>query len=379
MKETDFILHSYKFISSLKDFEYTLDIRDRIWNIIFPDQNDQWYHLHIRQYEDTYYLSHINGNSCSLEIVPDESFKPAQSFGFSSREEGFYNPEEIWEPIIEAASKWLSKIRKNWISLNKLVQENYPLIYRKGIVQNSLIRYSLPDIYRLDVELGKDDCSKMIELAESNYFSRNENFMVPSFSAVRFFEYCKIAYIASARGDESVDNTLNGRDMYKLFADNRHEGLLDINENSEEEFAEWIDGTHPAKSGGGHPWEIKRGGNTTHINLAVYRPYLSKSGFIIELQGASIGRLAETIKMFLAIHEAGLPITISDADSVRQRLLAQDNIGIIPEYQSLHRANQLFPKEQKVSDVLYYKDLGRYKRRITPFIRWNLLPILKPV
>ncbi len=38
------------------------------------------------------------------------------------------------------------------------------------------------------------------------------------------------------------------------------------------------------------------------------------------------------------MHQAGLPITIADPEAVRMRLLAQDNIGIVPEYASLHRA-----------------------------------------
>jgi len=82
--------------------------------------------------------------------------------------------------------------------------------------------------------------------------------------------------------------------------------------------------------------------------------------------------------MLLAIHKAGLPITISDPEGMRKRLLGQDNIGIVPHYDTLHRANQRFPKEQDVYNVMHYDDFGRYKRRISPFIRWEPLAILKP-
>jgi hypothetical protein len=58
-------------------------------------------------------------------------------------------------------------------------------------------------------------------------------------------------------------------------------------------------------------------------------------------------------------------------------LLAQDNIGIIPCHDSLHRANQHFRDDQDVFDVLYFDDLGRYKSRIKPFIAWEPLPIFK--
>lgn len=181
------------------------------------------------------------------------------------------------------------------------------------------------------------------------------------------------------RKDDTVDESLSGRDMYTRYADGRHEGLLDIDPASKQEFADWIDGSHPKKTGGGHPWEIKRGGNTTHINLSVFRPSLyRKEGFRVELQGKSIGRMVETMRMFLAIHKAGLPISIANPESVRLRLLAQDNIGIIPSYASLHRANQHFGKEEEVFDVLQYDDLGRFKRRINPFIKWEQLPIFKP-
>ena len=84
----------------------------------------------------------------------------------------------------------------------------------------------------------------------------------------------------------------------------------------------------------------------SHITLAVYRrPYSQRNRFIIELCGEAWTRFAETLKMLYAIHEAGLPITITNPESVRKRLLAQDNVGVIPSYDSYHRANQYFPSE----------------------------------
>ena len=71
-------------------------------------------------------------------------------------------------------------------------------------------------------------------------------------------------------------------------------------------------------------------------------------------------------------------ITIDDPEGIRKRLLAQDNIGIVPGFYSLHRANQHFSEEDDVFDVLYFDDLGRYKARIKPFITWEPLPVLKP-
>ncbi|MEM6317335.1 MAG: hypothetical protein AAF960_06675 [Bacteroidota bacterium] len=105
---------------------------------------------------------------------------------------------------------------------------------------------------------------------------------------------------------------------------------------------------------------------------------MPKSGFKVELYGNANTRLPETIKMFLVIHQANLPITIAEPDNIRKRLLGQGNVGIIPIYDSLYQANQFFREEEGVFDVVYYEDLEKYKSQLAPFIRWETLPILRP-
>lgn len=122
-----------------------------------------------------------------------------------------------------------------------------------GIVSNSLIIASLPDVYRFDRELGKARTGKLVRLVEDGFFMKSENTEVTSMTAVNYFDYCKIAYIAGKRKGEIVDESLSGREMYIRYADGRYEGLLDIDEKSEQEFADWIDGAHPKRVTGGHP------------------------------------------------------------------------------------------------------------------------------
>ncbi|MGA1826220.1 MAG: hypothetical protein ACMUIP_16310 [bacterium] len=369
----------HTFLKELEDFDCDLSCLDLIWDVIFPDNKSKWYHVHVTKYRQTFYINHIDGDSCALEVGPKKNIKVMESYGSVSYKNGSDDLSKVWGPIISSARKQLKILRKNWIKANKRLREAYPVNRRFGIVPHSLIKASLPDIYRLDKELGKAKSKKFIRLLEEGYFLKENKFIVESMTAQDYFEYCKIAYVAGKRKDDYVDESLSGREMYKSYADGRHEGLLDIEANSEHEFSDWIDGKHPKRTSGGHPWEIKRGGNTTHIDLSVSRPsFLKKEGFKIELHGDSITRLKETIQMFLALYEASVPISIADPEGIRKRLLAQDNIGIIPCYDSLHRANQHFQEDQYVYDVLHYDDLGRYKRRITPFITWEPLPVLKP-
>ncbi|MCP4693192.1 MAG: hypothetical protein GY859_34440 [Desulfobacterales bacterium] len=370
---------TFAFTRELRDFSYTLSSLDHVWNILFPDQEKKWRYLHVNKYMQTFYITCIDGDG-GLEVEPKKGVRAMDSMGAS-----FYAIEEhdhlaqTWRPLIASARKWLKVVRKDWIKANKSVQAEYPLRYRYGVAPNALIRASLTDIYRLDKELGKGRTLKLVRLIEDGFFNKSKNTEVSTMTAEDYFHYCRIAYIAARRKKEKVDESLSGREMYERYADGRHEGLLDIDPTSAEEFADWIDGKHPKKQRGGHPWEIKRGGNTTHIDLSVSRPsYYRKEGFKVELRGESIGRMVETMGMFLAIHDAGLPISIANPEGVRKRLLAQDNIGIIPSYSYLHRANQHFGREEDVFDVMHYDELGRFKRRITPFITWEPLPILKP-
>jgi hypothetical protein len=369
----------YGLTKELGRYQYVISSIDRIWHLIFPDSKGKWHHLQVIRYRDTSYLHHVDGESCSLEVTPKKGVKVMESFGLSHHHDGRHALATVWEPLVSSARAWLKTVRRDWVKAGRRVLEAYPLNRRLGVAPNALIRTSLADVYRIDRALGKRACRKFIRLVEEGHFFREAHAITASMTAKDYFDYCKIAYIAGKRKGEQIDERLTGREMYKRYADGRHEGLLDIDEVSAEEFAAWIDGKHPKRHPGGHPWEIKRGGNTTHIDLSVYRPlYGTSSGYKVELRGESIGRLAETIRMFLAIHDASLPITISHPEGIRKRILAEDNVGIVPCYESLHRANQHFGEDQHVFDTLHYDDLGRYKRRITPFITWEPLPILKP-
>lgn len=362
----------FGFLKELEAFEYAMESLDHIWNVLFPSENGKWHHLRVVNYKEAYVFIDITGDLKPIELKKPNSINELPDYRFPDL--------NGWSNLVHEARNWLKLVAKDWITANKRVRIEYPLDYRKGIVPHALIRATFADYFRFDLEVGPEKKQKNIELVESLYLRRSENTELESLTANEYFNYCKIAYIAAKREDEQVDETLSGRELYRMFADGRDDGLLEIDGDSQQEFADWIDGKHPKKGMGGHPWEIKRGGNTTHITLAVYRPpYSQRNRFIIELCGEAWTRFAETLKMLYAIHEAGLPITITNPESVRKRLLAQDNVGVIPSYDSYHRANQYFPAKQDVFEVLHYKDLGRYKRRITPFITWEPLPILRPM
>ena len=77
-----------------------------------------------------------------------------------------------------------------------------------------------------------------------------------------FFKFCAMGY--KSMGYEGCE--LSPKEQYKKHADGRDDGLLELEADSPEAFNLWLN----KKDGWlGHPWEVCRGGNSTHISLYV--------------------------------------------------------------------------------------------------------------
>lgn len=366
-----------EFINQLNLFEFTFTGYDKVWNFVFPLNSRKWVHTNIVLYNKKYFINELIHQYPSIEIDTEKEFEvvKGQEFGFSNTNIVSIN---AWIPVFEKAVLHLKQVQKNWLVENTAIHKSFPLKYRKGIVPHNIINECFPTLINVRKLVGENNAKQIIELIESNYFRDTHELRLETLTANKYFEYCKVAYNSvTERQNTSIND--NGKALYQTYADGRHEGLLDIDGNSSTDFASWLDGSHPKKTTGGHPWEILRGGNTTHISLRVSRPdYQTKKGFVVKLAGDSLVRLKECIQIALALHKAGLPFVLQDANEIRLRLLAQDNIGIVPENQSLHRANKTF-KQDNVIDVIYLSDIKEKLKAIKPFITWEPLKILKSI
>jgi hypothetical protein len=190
-----------------------------------------------------------------------------------------------------------------------------------------------------------------------------------------FMRYCKVAYLANTgrfKGaiEGAIEPGMSGLKMYQRLADGRDEGLTEVPANSADAFKRWY---HSGR-GGGHPGKSTRAVNTTHIDLGVTERH---KGWSVFLSGSSTTRMAETIRIALALVKSRLPVEIRDADELLLRLLGMDNVGIVPEYVRNHRAAQYFNHADEVFECAHLDDLPRYNR-ILPFIAWKPLAPLRP-
>ncbi|MBC8016891.1 MAG: hypothetical protein H7X83_00020 [Verrucomicrobia bacterium] len=181
---------TYKLLQELDDFSYTLSSSDRIWDIVCPTNTNCWNHLRVSRYRDTFYIAHVNGDSVTLEVEPDNDIKILSSGGipsFQVHKQG--RSVATWELLITSAIDWLKAVRKDWIKANKLVREEYPLRNRYGMVPHSMIRASLPAVYRLDTELGRESIMAFVRLVEDGFFNMAENTEIQTMTAADYFRY----------------------------------------------------------------------------------------------------------------------------------------------------------------------------------------------
>lgn len=127
----------------------------------------------------------------------------------------------------------------------------------------------------------------------------------------------QVALIAIQRAH--VDDPLTK--SYRDNADGRDGGLLQLSPKSTNDFYRWL------TSGdwqGQHPFEIVRGFHS-HTAIRLFAtPNQQEHKIELTLCGAWEGVAEKTIQMALALHEAGIPITLSDLEFHKARLTCED-------------------------------------------------------
>jgi hypothetical protein len=130
----------YGLIAELKQFNYTIESIDLIWDVIFPHKTARhaaFHYMRVTKYQDTFFIGDIDGKLCSLEIRVNTSIQTIPSFGSSY---GDGDPARGWDDLISSARNWPKIVKRDWIKANKQVWLSYPLNRRYGIVCNSLVR-----------------------------------------------------------------------------------------------------------------------------------------------------------------------------------------------------------------------------------------------
>ena len=355
-----------QFINDINLIQPEFSNSDRVWRfpMRFGPNPKDWTMVHVTHYEDTYYC-YWSEWDLSLELNAKGKINNPSFLNLSAQD------SRKFLHTLKRFTRMAKRITKDWLRVYRETVKELPLDMRYGTIPKGVIWKYYPNWYRADTDLGKAKTARFAGYVRAGKFRSDYAGHHREMNLALYLKYCKVAYTANFRRFKGyIKKDMLGLEMYKRLADGRHEGLIELPMESSDAFDHWY---HSGR-GGGHPWEVYRGGNTTHIDLGVTK---KTEGWSVFLSGSSTSRMAETIRIALDLVKAGLPVEIHDAEELRSRLLGMDNLGIIPKYVLNHRASQNFEKEDRVFDCAHLHDFGRINR-LLPFISRKPIDPLRP-
>lgn len=318
---------------------------ERWWLDEFPDET-VWYHFTAVEDEDIGYRMILLGNKFIIEVDPRcEKDYP-------------HDISELAEWLLDSVKECISEIKDG--TYNAIVEEGLPPQHRTGTIVRRHLWDAFPEAREsFFKDISKADVEDFIALARAQDSElESTNGRLKTVTANDFYSFCALGY----KVNNYKDCDLSPKEQYYRHADGRDDGLGEIDADSPEAFSEWY---HNRNRHGGHPWEVCRGGNSTHVSLYVVS---DKDGFYLSVAGDAWSRTIETVKFYLALRKAELPVFIHEAESLAARLDETEKIGIVPDGVMPAYCQSWFPKEH----IIDYMNLPTEKAtELLPFCVWQ--------
>lgn len=298
-----------------------------LWSSTYPD-NRSWYFIAAVYRPEISYRGVLLGHRqvISQEATPQEGFP--------------MDIHEFVQWLVDSVSDCIVKLKAG--TYNKEVEDNLPPQHRTGYVLQKDFWSLFPEAKEeLRGSFTPDELTSFFSFAEEQMQNGDTpSERLPNMTAADFFHFCALGYAANDYSDQH----LPPRDQYLKHADGRDKGLRDIPLDDASAFEAWLN----SERSGGHPWEICRGGNSTHIDLI---PWKDGSGYYLVLAGHSWGRTVETIKFFLALRKAGIPVILREAKALSDRMSGEEKVGIVPTGVFPRYCDSYFPGEHIIDFI----------------------------
>ena len=338
----------------------------KMWLEEYPDER-KWYHLVISENEPG---SRFKFRGVSIDNTSIVSADLTDGI----REETWFKEEpaiEFCDAILPVIVEAMNRLRAG--TYNGYVNSALPFQHRVGVIRRSDEWQIYPEMREREWE-GMDANTY---LAFKSFMALNDEECIgriKAFTANDFFRACAIGY--NACGYDIDDTPAN---LYLQYADGRDEGLTGrghgLNESPGIAFDDpvaWDAWYFDRHRSGGHPWEIIRGGNSTHVELYVrhdrdmldwkhragelteeeYAAQKEKAGYYFEVAGKH--RPVESVRFFVSLRKEGFPVILHDADEIAARYEGTDYIGIVPHRTIPKYCEDIFPERYgKVIDFMH--------------------------
>jgi hypothetical protein len=247
--------------------------------------------------------------------------------------------------LLERVTGETMKLKKDVEGYNDYLDKNLSCHKRTGrIARRKYWEILGRDAILLDKRLGSKRIDTLRKLVDE-LRSVDDPVTLKELSAGDYFRYCEVCYNANDYfSDAEAD--LSPIEKYRRMADNRDGGLCSVDPDSVPAFHDWY---HSGKSAGAHPWEICRGGNSTHISFMVSD---TREGWALWLAGSSVVRVEETVRMAVALYEKNIPVNLYQAEAILNMVTGKDFIGIVPDHVFPRYCHSFFPEEDRIIDFM---------------------------
>jgi len=260
---------------------------------------------------------------------------------------------------------------------NDEVSKSLPYEFRTGVVKRSALWEKEPELRKHTLEgLSEDVLAEFRRLLSSGANDEMKIGRLAHMTANDYFRACSIGYKACGYEDADAPPV----EQYLKHADGRDEGLtgkgcgLNVGPGiSLDDPDEWDQWYFDRDQHGGHPWEVIRGGNSTHVDLGVSHDrhtlawkvatgHITQeeadrhpNGYYFSVSGKH--RTFETVSFYVALSAAGFPVFLYDADAILARIEGSDYIGIVPHHIIPKYCESMFPEKYgKVVDFMHVYD-----------------------
>ena len=267
--------------------------------------------------------------------------------GFRSSDVCFSWRDELEKPL----KVLIAEVRKSMVKVmdgtyNTWLKEKLPNRNRVGRIRRSDFWTAFPDSREMFLEgLTESEILSFSDAVDKRLTKMENIGRIDHMTSGLFFQACAIGYRAVGESEYGLRlKAGTDKGLYEENADGRDDGLTDLPEDDSKAFDEWSNGKKDFN--GGHPWEVCRGGNSTHVD---FYPVRDENGWCFGVRGKH--RMFEVVRFFLAISAAGFPVYVVDDEAIRDGILGHDVIGIVPEGVFPRYCESWFPGE-RVTDFM---------------------------
>lgn len=286
---------------------------EKLWREDYPDEV-KWYRLVIvegKNREGKVDFKTVSfGSKTIISAIMDE--KGVETFSDDAA-------VALCKLLVPAAKKSVELLKSD--EYNKMVSSSLPYQFRIGVIKRSDVWKREPNFKNNDFDgLSKKTIDAFRNLLSSGTNDKSKIGRIKEFTANDFFKACAIGYKACKYKTDGMSPA----ELYLKYA-----------------------------YGGGHPWEVVRGGNSTHVSLYVMHD--KNTGWYFEVAGKH--RPFESVSFYTALSAAGLPVFLCDAKEILAGFDGSDYVGIVPHSVIPKYCEEMFPDTYgRIIDFMHVYD-----------------------